>query len=303
MRLGADPDQLERLARFFDAAADRVRSAERVVGGTRAHLPVVQRAAYRLLAELEPALRRLADRLAARANDLRRRAARQRNLSTPIPGIVTIRDDPDGDGRWIGRAGPDDARTVVVMVPGVGSHLGHRRRLGREAARFSRHLRARYPDEDVTVLAWLGYDAPDTVLAGVDRRPAVTGATTLAADLRDLQSAGVERIVLVGHSYGALVATRAVAAGVLVDELVLLGAPGLGVDDPSQLRLAPGGHIWSAVEDDDRVAWVARTGVLHGPDPARSARPLPTAEHGHARYLSDSVLIEALGEVVTGRRR
>jgi len=305
VRLGADPDQLDRLARSFGDAAALVRESARKVAAAQDRVlgpGGAQRGAYRLLGETVTPLRRLADRLAERAEDLRRRARFQRVASTPYPGVVTVHESHAGDGRWLGRVGPADAGTVVVLVPGVGTHLGHRRRLGREAVRVSEHLTAAYPEQPVTVYAWLGYDAPDSLLAGVDRRPADAGARTLGTDLRHLRSVGADRIVLVGHSYGALVATRAVAAGTEVDELVLLGAPGLGVDDPSTLRLRPGGAVWSALEDDDPVAWVARTGVLHGPDPAGVARPLPTADHGHSRYLSDPVLLDALGQVVVDRR-
>ena len=305
MRLGADPDQLDRLARSFGDAAARVREAARKVAAAQDRVRGpggAQRGVYRLLGETLAPLRRLADRLHDRAEDLRRRARFQRVASIPYPGVVTVHESHAGDGRWLGRVGPVDAATVVVLVPGVGTHLGHRRRLGREAVRLSEHLTAEYPDLPVTVYAWLGYDAPDSLLAGVDRRPADDGARTLATDLRHLRSQGAERVVLVGHSYGALVATRAVAAGTEVDELVLLGAPGLGVEDPASLRLRPGGAVWSALEDDDPVAWVARTGVLHGPDPAATSRPLPTADHGHSRYLSDQVLLDALGQVVADRR-
>ena len=305
MRLGADPDQLDRLARSFGDAAARVRESARRVAAAQDKVlgpGGAQRGAYRLLGETLPPLRGLADRLADRAEDLRRRARFQRVASTPYPGVVTVHESHAGDGRWLGRAGPADAATVVVLVPGVGTHLGHRRRLGREAVRLSAHLTAQHPDHPVTVYAWLGYDAPDSLLASVDRRPAGDGARTLATDLRHLRAEGADRVVLVGHSYGALVATRAVAGGAEVDELVLLGAPGLGVDDPSSLRLRPGGGVWSALEDDDPIAWVARTGVLHGPDPAGVARPLPTAGHGHSRYLYDQVLLDALAEVVVDRR-
>ena len=305
MRLGADPDQLDRLARSFAAAAARVRESARRVAAAqdRAAGPgAAQRGVHRLLGESVVPLRRLADLLGERAADLRRRARFQRVASTPYPGVVTVHESHAGDGRWLGRVGPTDASTVVVLVPGVGTHLGHRRRLGREAVRLSEHLTVQHPDHPVTVYAWLGYDAPDSLLAGVDRRPAGDGARTLATDVAHLRTQGAGRVVLVGHSYGALVATRAVAAGLQVDELVLLGAPGLGVEDPAALQVRPGGAVWSALEDDDPVAWVARTGVLHGPDPAGVARPLPTGDHGHSRYLSDQVLLDALGEVVVGRR-
>lgn len=309
MRLGADPDQLDRLAAAFAAAAERLQRVEHRLAAARggaAGPSAAVRAAYVLMAEVEPLLRAVAIGCTRRAEHLRGRAARQRQASI-VPrlpgGMVTVREDRAGDGRWIGRAGPADAPTVVVLVPGVGTVNTHRRRLGRDAVRLRRHLVTRYPDRETAVVAWVGYDTPDHVVAGVDRRPAAVAADELRAELTALRSAGAERVVLVGHSYGALVAARAVAGGAAVDELVLLGAPGLGVDDPSRLRAHVAGSVWSAMEDDDRIAWVARTGVLHGPDPAESARPLPTAEHGHARYLADPVLVEALGQVVAGERR
>jgi pimeloyl-ACP methyl ester carboxylesterase len=308
VQLGADPDQLDRLARVFAGAAAQVRSVERRIAQSRERATgasASRKIAAVLMGEIEPALRRLANHLADRSDALRNRAERQRRASQParpLSGLVTIRENQLGDGRWVGRAGPADATTLVVLVPGVGTHHGHRRRLGREAIRLRKHLVTEYPLNSVAVIAWIGYDAPDSVVAGIDGRPATIAARELAADLTNWRASGAERVVLVGHSYGALVATRAVASGTHVEELVLLGAPGIGVDDTSSLRLAEGGQIWTAMEEDDRIEWVARAGVLHGSNPASISRRLPTSSSGHASYLSDPVLIEALGQLVMRQR-
>ena len=309
MRLGADPDQLDRLAAAFTSAATRLQEVEHRLAAVRRGAvvaPAAVRVAYVLMAEVEPMLRAVAIGCGRRAEQLRGRAARQRQASI-VPrlptGMVTVREDTSGEGRWVGRVGPVDAPTLVVLVPGVGTVNTHRRRLGRDAVRLRRHLVTRDPAHEVAVVAWVGYDTPDHVVAGVGRRPAAAAAAGLRADLTAWRAAGATRVVLVGHSYGAVVASRAVASGAAVDELVLLGAPGLGVDGPDRIEPHVSGSVWTAMEDDDRIAWVARTGVLHGPDPADHARPLPTAERGHARYLADPVLLEALGQVVAGTRR
>jgi pimeloyl-ACP methyl ester carboxylesterase len=102
------------------------------------------------------------------------------------------------------------------------------------------------------------------------------------------------RVVVVGHSYGGLVAARAEARGMDADELVLLGAPGLGVGGLRELGLAPGADVWAATARLDPIALVARAGLLHGRDPADVARVLPTSLDGHGAYLRDPVLLDAL---------
>jgi pimeloyl-ACP methyl ester carboxylesterase len=104
-------------------------------------------------------------------------------------------------------------------------------------------------------------------------------------------------VVVVGHSYGGVVAARASAAGMGADELVLLGAPGLGVTDPSQLRLRAGAELWSAAARGDAISVLARIGVVHGPDPVAHARALPTSTWGHGAYLEDPELLAALAEL------
>ena len=99
---------------------------------------------------------------------------------------------------------------------------------------------------------------------------------------------------MVGHSYGALVAARASAAGMAADELVLLGAPGLGVAGRAALRLPRGADLWAAAATGDPVSALATPGWVHGPDPVPLARPLPTSMWGHGAYLEDPLLLDGL---------
>jgi pimeloyl-ACP methyl ester carboxylesterase len=240
---------------------------------------------------------------------LERHAAEQRRASLGAPSATVLRVRPAGgsvgagDGERVVRVGASEAAVVVVLVPGVGTDPGDRDALDAAARRVWEALAARagrdgLGQDAVSVVSWLGYDPPDDLLAGLSRSPAALGGRRLAADVAGWRRDGAERIVVVGHSYGALVAARASASGMRADELVVLGAPGLGVADRSSLRLAPGAELWAAAARTDVIGLLARLGVVHGPDPTAVARPLPAAGPGHGSYLQDPGLLEALADLV-----
>jgi pimeloyl-ACP methyl ester carboxylesterase len=107
--------------------------------------------------------------------------------------------------------------------------------------------------------------------------------------------AGARRVVVVGHSYGALVAGRALAGGLAADGVVLLGAPGVG---PAG-GLPRGAAAVTARNDGDPIALVLPVArVLYGPDPMAVLGRLPTSRRGHGAYWSDPVLLDAVGALV-----
>ena len=254
--------------------------------------------------ELGTALRACSTDLVDTSRQLDAHALEQRSASlAPMPR-VELRHDPRGDGRLVERLGPVDASVVVVLVPGVGTDITDRGRLrasadGVWATVAAVHERDR-GSPDVAVVSWLGYDPPDHVWGGLQRAPAVAGARRLVDDVAELRAGGATRVVVVGHSYGAVLASRAGAAGMQADELVLLGSPGLGVDHAEQIRLRSGARMWAAAAPGDLVTWLARAGLVHGPDPLAVARRLPMSRRGHGAYLEDPVLLAALGVVAGG---
>jgi pimeloyl-ACP methyl ester carboxylesterase len=312
VRLGAEPDDLERLAATHDACA--------------AHLAVVRTrlrgavrdswsgpAAERWWAELDrsvlPVLIVAGQASAAAAGRLRSAANEQRlaSLARPEHSIG----QPARTGAWIGRCGPHDADLVMVLVPGAGTDLRDIDVLRRRSERLwevtvaragSAAVMGRSAAQRIAVVAWLGYDPPDGVLAAVDPRPARDGADALAAEVASLRGSGAQRVVVVGHSYGGLVASLAAAGGMDADEVVLLGSPGLGVGDRESLDLPPGADLWAAAAERDPVSAIARSGVVHGPDPVGVALSLPTSRTGHGSYFTDPVLLGALAEVALGLR-
>ncbi|MGB3602689.1 MAG: alpha/beta hydrolase [Gordonia sp. (in: high G+C Gram-positive bacteria)] len=156
---------------------------------------------------------------------------------------------------------PDTADHVAVTTPGLGTTISGALDGGRPSdgmvgeaqqlrAETSRQLDlAGRPDETVSTIAWLGYDAPnmtgpgklDTVRGGGD--VASTGkaneaAPRLANFFNGLDAASVKKdphIVAYGHSYGSLVTAEALRkTRGSVDEAVFYGSPGLG-GDPNDL--------------------------------------------------------------------
>jgi pimeloyl-ACP methyl ester carboxylesterase len=299
---GCDPDELERMAPRYRSLAVQLRA-------TRSRLAAADRGAWRgpvarrcwgTIDRLEPLLGGAAIDLDALSRRVVFHAAEQRRASLGAPGHAVLRSSTVGDGRWVARTGAADAAVVVVLVPGVGTTRDDRGALRRDATAVWQELAVAAggrSQDSVAVVSWLGYDPPDHVLAGVARGPARAGGRQLARDLHQLRREGAQRLVVVGHSYGAVVGARSAQSGGPVDELVVLGSPGLGVGSVVELRLGPGADLWAALAERDPIGLVAATGVVHGPDPRRFARSLPTSLPGHGAYLDDPVLLAALAEL------
>lgn len=130
----------------------------------------------------------------------------------------------------------ESARSVVVVVPGLGSTqagtVGQVRRVERvlDAAEAA-------GAQSAAGLAWLGYDAPDDVLDPslfTTDRASEAGAA-LAQDLQALELERAEvsdgRTTVVGHSFGSSVVGEALVgvAGPEVEAAVFVGSPGAGM--------------------------------------------------------------------------
>jgi len=182
-------------------------------------------------------------------------------LDTTLPGRVAI---AIGD--------VDRAQHVAVVVPGlqqdVTEDLG---RVVRNADRLEQtmeRLSSASAGGSTATVAWLGYRTPDFGGVAFDDR-AKTGAVHLRANLAGLEASrqaarGPDdpplHLTLVGHSYGSLTAGIAVRAASPVDELVILGSPGVGVDNVAALAGVPAGHVYVGEAGGDVVADLAYFG-------------------------------------------
>jgi hypothetical protein len=224
----------------------------------------------------------------------------------------------DGIGRTIFSWGdPDTADTTVTYVPGMGTTLESFDGDIERARLLWRQSQATAGGKQVASIAWLGYEAPqlDSGLVLPSRSVAMEGAAdrgagALAAFADGLrathQPAESARNVILGHSYGSLVAGKAAVLrpGRLADDLIFVGSPGVGVEHATDLGLRPG-HVWVGEAGNDVVAYLGRFAANPG-DAGFGAQRFPVARdvinEAHSSYWhADSVSLRNMAEITNGR--
>lgn len=243
------------------------------------------------------------------------------------PGRTFLMVDPDGDGRVVEVFGDlPSARHVAVLVPGTGATIRNHdapvHGLSRRAATLYRA--AGGEAEGVAVIAWLGYDAPELGPSMLSTRRARAGASDLRRLVTSL-AADRPHVTVVGHSYGAVVAAMAAAAGMPAADLVLVGSPGVPLDDAGDLRPGGAGRVWVLSSDHDPITRISPSGLFgrlagrtpatdgdgdpirlsHGPNPAAESFGAVELETdgvaGHSDYfLPGTGSLGAIAAVVRG---
>ncbi|MEW9527739.1 alpha/beta hydrolase [Microbispora sp. NPDC049125] len=234
------------------------------------------------------------------------------------PPVYLLSFAHSGPGRLVVSWGdPDTADTTVTYVPGLGSRLTGFDGDIERARQLWQQCAATAAGRRVASIAWLGYDAPQLGSALVTPGTSVamdaaatTGAGALAAFADGLRAAhqpsGAARSVVLGHSYGSLVAGKAAVMrpGRLADDLVFVGSPGVGVEHASELGVGPG-HVWVGEAGNDPVAYLGRFAADPG-DAAFGARrffvqrALITEAHS-SYWLPQSASLRNLGRIVNGQ--
>jgi Alpha/beta hydrolase len=223
------------------------------------------------------------------------------------------------DQRLPGRAvvavgNPDTARHVAVLVPGMNTTIRDDfARFVTSAGRLKGATKRHATDDgDVAVLAWLGYVTPTPLTVLSDRRAhaAVPELRKTMAGLNTVsRSAGRDiHLTLIGHSYGSLVAGLAVQAPSHVDNLVLAGSPGVGVDHARELAVR---RVFVLEAASDGIADVGHFGrdpssPRFGAEPLSASRAFDgaamTPARGHSGYLkADTASLHNLAAVVVDR--
>ncbi len=171
-----------------------------------------------------------------------------------------------GQGRTaIAIGDPDHAGHTAVVVPGTGNNVANGWFTHSDDATnlYTETLAATGPGPGVSVLAWMGYDAPDSL---VDPQVSQTllarqGGALLAADINALKAThyGPTHVTVVGHSYGATtVADAATGYRMQADDIVLVGAPGTDLArTASDFGLPAGGHVYVGSASTDPITNLA----------------------------------------------
>lgn len=199
----------------------------------------------------------------------------------------------------------DTADNVAVFTPGLDSNVQNGiADYDTEMGDLRAQAEADSADAGTSTatVTWLGYDAPQVEelwngqRSVASARLAEQGAAGLSGFLGGIQATrphGVHLVAL-GHSYGSSTTGYALArADRGVDDAVLFGSPGAGVDTLQELHV-PAGHLYVEATPTDLVALVERFGLspthtvgfqaLEVGESARNGTVLPGV-NGHRHYL------------------
>ncbi|MCE7010011.1 alpha/beta hydrolase family protein [Kibdelosporangium philippinense] len=191
--------------------------------------------------------------------------------------------DTNGNGRAIVAMGnPDTAANVCTYVPGTGAKLAG---VDGEMDRADRMVNAaKAVDEGKTtsVIAWVGYDAPQHPIleAGFDKYAdnAKQNLDRFQDGLRATHEGPRSHNMVLGHSYGSTVVGHAARDERLdVDGVIFVGSPGVGVDKIDDLHL-PHDQVYATVAKNDAINItnnprsfedpIEMSLDIHGPNPA-----------------------------------
>ncbi|GAA2708864.1 MULTISPECIES: alpha/beta hydrolase [Streptomyces] len=241
---------------------------------------------------------------AERADDTDRAAALR---ALAAPGRHFLSFDGRGRGRAVEVVGDDlaTASTITVLVPGADTTVRHFDSHGSTwaapgggARALARQLRADDPGGRHAVVAWLGYDTPETISGAViTPGRAREGARGLLAFLTGLRAAAPHaRLTLLCHSYGSVVCGSAGPGldAAHVADVALYGSPGSGATTAAGLDTAA--RIWAGRASGDGIARVPHVSLRLplditlglGTDPvsgAFGAHRFAAGSGGHGDYL------------------
>jgi Alpha/beta hydrolase len=176
-----------------------------------------------------------------------------------------------GQGKTVVAIGnPDTATDTAVVVPGAGSSVAQGWMERDDATHLYDQMVLANRGEPTSVLAWMGYDAPDSPIELRIAAPTLAreGGDLLAADVNGLAAThrvGVgSHVTVIGHSYGSTTVADAFAAsGMHADDAVLIGSPGTDLaNGAADFHLPAGGHVYVGAASTDPVSWFGQAGPI-----------------------------------------
>jgi hypothetical protein len=222
--------------------------------------------------------------------------------------------DSKDDGKAIiAKGNPDHADHTGIQVPGTNTTMesipGQLERIGK----LQNAAEEQAKGEDVATVIWLGYDAPEAT--GGDANLSVSGpgrAEDAAPDLRQFvagthasHDGSPSHTTVLGHSYGSTVVGAAAAGGhgLGADDVLVVGSPGMTVDEATDLHMDPD-HVWVGGAEDDMVSNHTSNLTL-GRDPMQDnfgGHNFEVDTSGHSGYWDrGSESLANQGAVIAGR--
>lgn len=168
---------------------------------------------------------------------------------------------------------PDEAVNTAVVVPGTSHSVTEGWLNSDDAANIFDETRKADRSGPTSVIAWMGYDAPDSLtdLQVGQTGLAHQGGALLAADVNALTATHdpsvSSHITAIGHSYGSTtVADAAAGYGMHADDVALVGCPGTDLaHNAADFHLNPGGHVYVGSASTDPITYLGGNGQAHIP--------------------------------------
>ncbi|MBQ0828647.1 alpha/beta hydrolase [Streptomyces tagetis] len=183
----------------------------------------------------------------------------QEKLGKPsVPPMYLLGIGLEGNGRAVVAYGnPDTSKNVAAYVPGLGTKLDSEFADGTIKRAFYTAVGAQKFDASSSAIVWLGYDAPQSIdvmtALGAER-----GAPAYNSFMDGISATNTNpdsHVTAIGHSYGSrLVGAATQEAGGIpgVDDVILVGSPGVGVDKAEELGVGKN-HVWVGAAENDIV--------------------------------------------------
>ncbi|MFJ5868390.1 alpha/beta hydrolase [Streptomyces parvus] len=195
-----------------------------------------------------------------------------REIDRQLRAVPEVGDPPmyllgigdQGNGRAIVSYGnPDTSRNVAAYVPGLNTSLDEEFAEGDLKRARDTAVAAREIDDSTAAIVWLGYDAPQSpdgmsslAVAGTER--AEVGGRAFRGFMSGLNVSNDHsdpHMTAIGHSYGSRTVGAATQQGEGipgVDDIVLVGSPGIGVDRAEDLKVGRD-HVFVGAAENDVV--------------------------------------------------
>ncbi|MEU0676059.1 alpha/beta hydrolase [Streptomyces sp. NPDC006172] len=171
---------------------------------------------------------------------------------------------------------PDTADNVATYVPGTGSKLSNIDGNISRSELIQDQSAIADPAHSTASIMWLGYDAPQGLVTdATDQKWADDAREPLSGFLAGIDTVHEGRVnsTVLGHSYGTLVTGETMRdhPDLPVDNAILVGSPGVGVNHAKDLNIPPD-HVWAATAKNDLVNLA--------PPPAGRLAPLNPMAYG-----------------------